>query len=135
MQQSKAIRHFFLLFLLLIAVNSRGLGAQSGTSSAISGTVIDASGAVVANASVTATEVDTKATRAGQTDAGGHYLFSQVNPGTYRIVVRLAGFADAESAADAGGRGTQRGAEFHAAGEFHIANRGGDRAAGPADSR
>ncbi|MDR3754831.1 MAG: carboxypeptidase-like regulatory domain-containing protein, partial [Terracidiphilus sp.] len=78
-------------------VNLRGLGAQSGTSSAISGTVTDASGAVIANASVTATEVDTKATRAGPTDAGGHYLFSQVNPGTYRIVVRLAGFADAVS--------------------------------------
>ena len=97
MQQSKANRYFFLLVLLFIIVNSRGLGAQSGTTSAISGTVIDASGAVVANASVTATEVDTKATRAGRTDAGGHYLFSQVNPGTYRIVVRLAGFADAES--------------------------------------
>ncbi len=97
MQQSRAKWHFFLLSVLLIAVNPRGLGAQSGTTSAISGTVIDASGAVVANASVTATEVDTKATRAGRTDAGGHYLFSQVNPGTYRIVVRLAGFADAES--------------------------------------
>ena len=97
MQQNKANRYFFLLVLLFIIVNSRGLDAQSGTTSAISGTVIDASGAVVANASVTATEVDTKATRAGRTDAGGHYLFSQVNPGTYRIVVRLAGFADAES--------------------------------------
>ncbi len=84
MRQRKANSYFSLLFLLLIAVNSRGLGAQSGTSSAISGTVLDASGAVIANASVTATEVDTKATRAGQTDAGGHYLFSQVNPGTYR---------------------------------------------------
>ena len=98
MQQRKTSRYFFLLFLLLIAVNSRGLNAQSGTSSAISGMVVDASGAVVANASVTATDVDTKATRAGQTDSGGHYLFSQVNPGTYRVAVRLAGFSDAVSA-------------------------------------
>ncbi len=98
MRQNKAIRYLLILVPLLIAVNSRGLGAQSGTSSAISGTVTDASGAVITNASVTATEVDTKATRVGQTDAGGHYLFSQVNPGTYRIVVRLAGFADAVSA-------------------------------------
>ena len=97
MQQSKANRCLFFLSLLFIAVNSRGLGAQSGTSGAISGTVTDASGAVIANASVTATEIGTKATRAGQTDAGGHYLFSQVNPGTYRIVVRLTGFADAVS--------------------------------------
>jgi hypothetical protein len=97
MRQRKANSYFSLLFLLLIAVNSRGLGAQSGTSSAISGTVLDASGAVIANASVTATEVDTKATRAGQTDAMGRYLFSQVNPGMYRVTVRLAGFADAVS--------------------------------------
>jgi hypothetical protein len=98
MRQSKASSYSSLLFLFLITVNPCGLGAQSGTSSAISGTVTDASGAVVANASVTATEVDTKATRVGRTDAGGHYLFSQVNPGTYRIVVRLAGFAEAVSA-------------------------------------
>ncbi|MFZ0336412.1 MAG: carboxypeptidase-like regulatory domain-containing protein, partial [Terracidiphilus sp.] len=98
MRQNKAIWYFFIFVLLLIAVNSRGLGAQSGTSSAISGTVTDASGAVIANASVTATEVDTKATRVEQTDISGHYLFSQVNPGTYRVTVRLAGFADAMSA-------------------------------------
>jgi hypothetical protein len=97
MRQRRTSQHFFLLFLLLIVVNARGLGAQSGTSSAISGTVLDASGAVVANALVTATEVDTKAERTGRTDAGGHFLFSQVNPGTYRVKVRLSGFADAES--------------------------------------
>jgi hypothetical protein len=97
MLQREAIRHFFLPLLLLIMVNSPWLGAQSGTSSAISGTILDASGAVVANTLVTATEVDTKAERTGRTDAGGHYLFSQVNPGTYRVKVRLAGFADAES--------------------------------------
>jgi len=97
MRQRKANSSSSLLFLLLIMVNARGLGAQSGTSGAISGTVTDASGAVIANASVTATEVDTKATRAGQTDASGHFLFSQVNPGTYRVTVWLAGFADAVS--------------------------------------
>ena len=64
MRQRKANSSSSLLFLLLIMVNARGLGAQSGTSGAISGTVTDASGAVIANASVTATEVDTKATRA-----------------------------------------------------------------------
>src|SRR5208283_4962429 len=97
MPRSNANRCFFLLSLSLIAVNSRWLGAQSGTSSAISGTVTDASGAVIVNASVAATEVDTKSTRTGQTDAGGHYLFSQMNPGTYRISVRIAGFADVVS--------------------------------------
>ncbi len=97
MRQNKANPYLPLLLLLFIMVNSRGLRAQSGTSGAISGTVTDVSGAVVCGASVTATQVDTKAMRTGHTDAGGHYLFSQVNPGTYRVTVRLAGFAGAES--------------------------------------
>lgn len=78
---------------MLASVNCGWLAAQSGTSSALSGTVCDSSGATVANAEVTATEVDTKATRAEETDPGGHYLFSQVNPGTYQVTVRTRGFA------------------------------------------
>ena len=84
-------------FLLLTIVNLSLLPAQSGTSSAISGTVTDTSGAVVSRALVTATEVNTKAERTGRTDANGHYLFSQVNPGTYRVEVQAAGFAEAGS--------------------------------------
>ena len=83
----------FSLFLTL--VNCGGLAAQSGTSSALSGAVTDASGAMVSGASVTATQVDTKAERTGRTDAAGHYLFSQVTPGTYRVAVQATGFADA----------------------------------------
>ena len=86
----------FSLFLTL--VNCGGLAAQSGTSSAIAGTVTDTSGAVVLGASVTATEIDTKATRAGVTDPVGHFLFSQVNPGTYEVTVRAKGFAFSTSA-------------------------------------
>ncbi|MGD1106994.1 MAG: carboxypeptidase-like regulatory domain-containing protein [Terracidiphilus sp.] len=83
--------------LLLTSVNCGNLAAQSGTSSAISGTVTDASGAMVSGASVTATQVDTKAERTGRTDAAGHFLFSQVTPGTYRVAVQAVGFADATS--------------------------------------
>ncbi len=61
--------------------------------------VTDASGAVLSGASVTATEVDTKATRVGVTDSVGHFLFSQVNPGTYEVTVRANGFAGSTSAA------------------------------------
>ncbi|HZD51051.1 MAG TPA: carboxypeptidase regulatory-like domain-containing protein, partial [Silvibacterium sp.] len=67
--------------------------AQSGTSSALAGTVSDASGAVVADATVTAVEVDTKATRSGQSNADGRFLFSEVNPGTYKVTVAASGFA------------------------------------------
>ncbi|MFZ0517404.1 MAG: carboxypeptidase-like regulatory domain-containing protein [Acidobacteriaceae bacterium] len=96
MRATRAWKYIFIL-LALTRVNSRRLEAQSGTSSAISGTVTDASGDVIPNASVTATETNTKAIRTGKTDVSGRYLFSQVNPGTYQVVVRAAGFAAATS--------------------------------------
>src|SRR5208282_643074 len=83
MKHRKASRHFLPFWLLLTSINCGWLAAQTGTSCALSGTVTDTSGAVVSGASVTATQVDTKAERTGRTDAAGHYLFSQVTPGTY----------------------------------------------------
>ncbi|MGB8029159.1 MAG: TonB-dependent receptor [Terracidiphilus sp.] len=85
------------LSLLLTAVNSYPLLAQSGTSSAISGTVLDVSGAALPGADITATEVDTRAVRTVQTDHDGRFLFSQVNPGTYTVTVRATGFAEQTS--------------------------------------
>ena len=73
------------------------LVAQSGTSSALAGTIADQSSAVIANARVTATEVNTGASRTLQTNADGRFLFSQVSPGTYRIEVRAASFGTAIS--------------------------------------
>jgi hypothetical protein len=90
---------FLFLSLVLFAVvlaRSRAV-AQSGTSSALAGSVTDSSGASVAAASVTATEVNTKAVRTGQTDTSGHYLFSQVNPGTYKVTVSVDDFAPSVS--------------------------------------
>ncbi len=97
MNSRKAARYFFLRFLLLTVVTSIESLAQSDTSSAISGMVLDASGAALPNASVTSTEVDTKATRTVQTDSIGRFVFSQVNPGTYIVTVRAIGFAEQTS--------------------------------------
>ena len=93
---------YYILLTLLIPVTLYG---QSGTSSALAGTVTDVSGAAVPNASVTATDVNTKAARAGLTDANGEYRFSQVNPGTYQVSVASTGFAAAVSQATAVGVG------------------------------
>jgi hypothetical protein len=82
---------------MLTTVNSFLLLAQSGTSSALTGTIADKSGAMIANAQVKATEVNTGAVRAVQSNADGRFLFSQVNPGTYRIEVHAEGFGPGES--------------------------------------
>ena len=66
---------------------------QSGTSSALTGLVMDASRAVVAGSTVTARDVNTGAVRTGQTDSSGRFLLAQLNPGTYQIEVMALGFA------------------------------------------
>jgi hypothetical protein len=86
------------LFFASLLVITSPLSGQSGTSSALAGTVTDASGAAVPMSDITLVEVDTKSARTGQTDATGHYLFSQINPGTYQVSVTSAGFAPAISA-------------------------------------
>jgi hypothetical protein len=87
----------FALSLILTIVNSFTLLAQSGTSSALAGTIADKSGAMIPNVQVTASEVNTGAVRAVQSNADGRFLISQVNPGTYRIEVHAQGFGPAQS--------------------------------------
>jgi hypothetical protein len=79
--------------------------AQSGTSSAVSGGVTDPSGAAVTRATITITDSNTRATRISETDATGHFLFSQINPGTYQVTVEARGFAVVESEATTVGVG------------------------------
>ena len=95
----------FLSLLLVFLACLCASSAQSGTSSALSGSVVDPSGAAIAGATVTATEVDTKAARVGSTDASGRYVFSQVNPGSYRVSVSAPGFGTSVSQPTAVGVG------------------------------
>src|SRR5438552_15132874 len=83
--------------LMLTVVNVPPLGAQSGTSSALAGSVADKSGALIPYAEVEATEVNTGAVRVVQSNADGRFLFSQVNPGIYRIEVHAEGFGIGQS--------------------------------------
>jgi hypothetical protein len=85
------------ILLLLAIVNARVLQAQSGTSSAVTGTISDATGAVVPNAAVTARDVNTGATRSARSNADGRFIFAQLNPGIWRIAVQAEGFGPAES--------------------------------------
>jgi hypothetical protein len=86
------------LVVLLILGSVLSAIAQSGTSSAITGTILDPARAVIAGAVVTASEINTGATRTARSDTTGRFLFSQLNPGTYRISVLAQGFAVQQSA-------------------------------------
>src|ERR1700733_3389115 len=97
MAVNRIARAALMFLLMLTMVNIRLLWGQSGTSSALAGSVLDKSGAAIPRAQVMATEVNTGSVRAVQSNQEGRYLFSQLNPGTYRIDVRAEGFGGGQS--------------------------------------
>ena len=58
----------------------------------LTGNVSDASGAVVAGADVTATNVNTDEVRTTKSSSLGAYRFDAIAPGQYTLVVELTGF-------------------------------------------
>ncbi|MBY0507325.1 MAG: TonB-dependent receptor [Bryobacteraceae bacterium] len=79
------------LFLLVSLVATTSLWSQA-VNGTIVGTIADATGALVANAKVTALETNTNFTRSLQSTESGTYTFSNMPPGLYTISVELAGF-------------------------------------------
>ncbi|SDF86014.1 TonB-dependent receptor [Terriglobus roseus] len=65
--------------------------AQTTTADVV-GTATDVSGAVVPNATVTLTDVNTHLTRTVKAGSGGEYTFTLLNPGTYSLSVTASGF-------------------------------------------
>ncbi len=72
--------------------------AQSFTGS-ISGTVTDPAGAVIPNATVTLTAVDTGRTRTATTNGAGEYNFPSLPPGAYKVRVTAKNFTTSEISA------------------------------------
>ncbi len=84
------MRHVAYCFLLLVAT---GLAfAQVGGTGSIQGTVTDPSGAVVADASVTATNVATGVETARKTTDAGFFVLPLLPAGEYTVTVKATGF-------------------------------------------
>jgi outer membrane receptor protein involved in Fe transport len=83
----KALTFTFLLSFFLF---SPGLRAQ--TVASITGTITDASGAVVPNAKVTVTNNATNVTKTVTSNSAGTYVVTDLLPGTYTVTVEDAGF-------------------------------------------
>ncbi len=79
----------FAICLLLVSI-PHGLHAQA--LSGITGTVTDATGAVVPNAKVTVTNQATQVASHAVTSSSGTYTVTDLIPGTYTVQVELAGF-------------------------------------------
>jgi hypothetical protein len=76
-----------VLFLLL-----SGSTASAQIAADRRGRVLDASGAVVANATVELTNSDTNTHLITGTSAAGDYVFTNLNPGSYQLDVTASGF-------------------------------------------
>ncbi len=71
--------------LLSVSAWGQGLGT-------ITGSVADPSGAVIPSATVTATEVETGASRTSVTSGSGYYVLSSLRPTNYTLTVTAPGF-------------------------------------------
>ncbi len=87
---STGISLFCLLLGMVLALPQAGLA--QGTTGTITGTVTDATGAIVAGATVTIRNVDTNAVRSIVTSDIGSYKITQLQPGNYTLKVNKASF-------------------------------------------
>ncbi|HSS99796.1 MAG TPA: carboxypeptidase regulatory-like domain-containing protein, partial [Terriglobales bacterium] len=84
-----SVRIFSIVFAISLLVS---LSQAAEVTANISGSVTDASGAVVAQAKVTLTNIATNESRNADTDNDGAYQFSKLAIGTYRLTVERTGF-------------------------------------------
>src|SRR5207245_8058376 len=89
-------KNVFVLLLLVTLFGFQSLGAQTAGTGALTGTIKDPSGAVVPNATVTLTSIDTAQSRTNTTGADGSYRFSLLPPGNYRVKMEASGFKPVE---------------------------------------
>src|SRR5262245_19037571 len=82
------------LLALLLILPIQNLHAQA-TKASLVGTVTDSSGAVVPGVEVTVTEINTNVARTVPSNDSGYYVFSNLNPGVYRVEAKLTGFKTA----------------------------------------
>jgi len=83
---------------LLLSVLVLGAASYAQTiSGSIAGSVVDPSHAPIPNAQVTARELEQKFVLTAKTDDAGHFVFPQISPGTYSIMVEAKGFKTYEN--------------------------------------
>ncbi|MBI4877890.1 MAG: TonB-dependent receptor [Acidobacteria bacterium] len=87
------LKHTFLAISVLFAVAILVLPAAAQVDRAsLTGTVTDASGAVIVNAKVRVTHEGSGLEREGEVGAGGAYMIPQLPIGTYSVRIEAAGF-------------------------------------------
>jgi hypothetical protein len=89
MNRNSGFYSFSVLVLMLVAA---GFAFSQGTTSRVTGTVTDTSGAAVSGATVTLTNEGTRAALTTTTNESGQYSFDLIQPGDYEVSVERQGF-------------------------------------------
>ncbi|HXG67533.1 MAG TPA: TonB-dependent receptor, partial [Blastocatellia bacterium] len=82
----------FCIFLVILSLLPVGPVFGQGTTSRVTGTVLDADGGVVPDATVTLTNEATQVSFTTTTTSTGTYVFDSVQVGTYTVTVEKQGF-------------------------------------------
>src|SRR4029079_15495661 len=80
-----------LIIAVMVMASPSASWAQAVTGTLL-GSVTDSQGAGVPGATVTATETQTNISRTAVTNSSGHYIFTNVKNGIYRVAADLSGF-------------------------------------------
>jgi len=88
----KYLGTLILALALMVSLTSVRALAQADQG-AITGLVLDPTGAIVANAQITLTNTDTGLVLQTQADSSGNYVFSPIKIGNYKVSVTAPGFS------------------------------------------
>lgn len=80
-----------LLLCVPFLVLMRSASAQN-TNASLAGSVLDASGAALPDATITVTNTNTGTSRVAKSDTAGHYLVTNLIPGPYKVTTEKQGF-------------------------------------------
>jgi hypothetical protein len=93
MTASSQRRHAAIVVLAIALMTTAGVAQSSGNSGSVNGTVLDPTGAVVANATIEIRNAVSGFDRLTTTDAAGKFSFSNVPFNPYHLTVSAAGFS------------------------------------------
>src|SRR5690348_14262750 len=88
----KCLVSFSLVVVLSLCFASGAIGQGAATTGTVTGTITDSQGAAVADAQVSLTDTSTNLPLTTNTSEAGRYVFVNVQPGTYNLMVSKSGF-------------------------------------------
>ena len=85
--------HGLVMLTVFVALTAGAAAQTQITTASIEGVVVDASGGVLPGVDVEVRNTGTNVTRMLQTDREGRFTALQLQPGRYRVMFTLSGFA------------------------------------------